>query len=200
MKISRFIILVTILLLCSCLPKKPETPLTSMPAGPLLEVLERHQQSFASLKSVARLEIIKRGHKRALDSVGIVIDGDTRLRMEAYGPLGQSLMALVWDGRDILLRMPGEEKVTRSGPAGLDKLFGKGLEPSELCAVLSGNIPGIASPPSALLLCGQQNDCTLELRYDDVIRRVFLNISSTGSNPGTPCSFPGTVSGRQACV
>lgn len=153
-----------------------------MPAGPMLQALERHRQSFASLKAVARLEVIKRGRKRALDTVGIVIDGDRRLRMEAYGPLGQSLMAFVWDGRDVLLRMPGEEKVTRSGPAGLEKLFGKGLEPSELCVVLSGNIPGTALPSSALLQCGQENDCTLELRHDDFLRRIFLKNPSTGSS------------------
>jgi hypothetical protein len=181
-KISKSVILVTILLICSCLPKKPEIPLTSVPAGPLLESLEHHQRSFASLKAVARLEVIKRGRKRALDSVGIVIDGDRRLRMEAYGPLGQSLMAFVWNGRDVLLRMPGEERVTRSGPAGLERLFGKGLEPSELCSVLSGNIPGMASSTSSLLRCGQENDCTLELRHDDLLRRVFLNYSSTGSS------------------
>jgi len=181
-KISRLVILGIILLLCSCLPKKPETPLTPVPAGPLLKVLEHRQLSFESLKAVARLEVVKRGRKRTLDSVGIVIDGDKRLRMEAYGPLGQSLMAIVWDGRDVLLRMPGQEKVTRSGPAGLEKLFGKGLEPSELCTVLSGNIPVTASPSSALLLCGQDNDCTLELRHDDIIRRVFLNNPSTGSS------------------
>ena len=182
MKISRLIVLGIMLLLSSCLPKKPETPLTPMPAGPLLEVLERHQQSFVSLKGVARLEVTKRGRKRSLDSVGIVIDGNKRLRMEAYGPLGQSLMAFVWDGQDVLLRMPGQEKVTRSGPAGLEKLFGKGLEPSELCTVLSGNIPGTPSPSSALLLCGPDNDCTLELRHNDLIRRVFLNNPSPGSD------------------
>jgi outer membrane lipoprotein-sorting protein len=180
-KISRLIAPVTILLLFSCFPKKPEIPLTTVPAGPLLNALERHRQSFASLKAVARLEVSKRGRKRALDTVGIVIDGDKRLRMEAYGPLGQSLMAFVWDGRDVLLRLPGKEKVTRSGPAGLEKLFGKGLEPSELCSVLSGNIPDIVLPSSALLLCGVENDCTLELRRGDLIRRVVLYYSSAGS-------------------
>ena len=182
MKISRLIHLCTILFLCSCLPKKPEISLTSLPAGPLLDYLERHEQSFVTLRAIARLEVVKRGRKRALDSVGIVIDGDKRLRMEAYGPLGQSLMAFVWDGRYVLLRMPGEEKVTRSGPEGLEKLFGKGLEPSELCTVLSGNIPGIISGSAAVLRCGQENDCTLELRHDDLIRRVFLKKPSSGSS------------------
>jgi len=153
-----------------------------MPSGPLLEALERHRQSFSSLKAMARLEVIRRGRKRALDAVGIVIDGNKRLRMEAYGPLGQSVMAFVWDGRDVFLRMPGEEKVTRSGPAGLEKLFGKGIEPSELCTVLAGNIPGTTSPYSALLQCGQENNCTLELRRDDVLRRIFLKNYSTDSS------------------
>ncbi len=183
MKIFRLIVLVAIPILFSCLPKKPEIPLTAVPAGPLLEALERHRQSFASLKAVARLEVSKRGRKRALDTVGIVIDGERRLRMEAYGPFGQSLMAVVWDGRDVLLRLPGEEKVTRSGPAGLEKIFGKGLEPSELCALLSGNVPGpgTASPSTDLLLCGQESDCTLELRTGDFIRRIVVKNFYTGS-------------------
>jgi outer membrane lipoprotein-sorting protein len=176
------IVLITTLLLFSCLPKKPGPPMTAVPAGPLLKALEQHRQSFASLKAVARVDVIKRGRKRSLDTVGIVIDRERRLRMEAYGPLGQSLMAVVWDGQDVLLRLPGEEKATRSGPAGLEKLFGKGLEPSELCAVLSGNIPETAPSSTATLLCAQEQDCTLELRDGNMIRRVLLKYPTSGSN------------------
>jgi hypothetical protein len=181
-KISRFVVLVTILLLFSCLPKKPETSLTPVPAGPVLDALVRHRQSFSSLKAVASLEVSKRGRKRAFDTVGIVIDEEKRLRIEAYSPLGQSLMAFVWNGRDVLLRLPGREKVTRSGPAGLEKLLGKGLGPSDLCAVLSGNLPDTALASSAVLRCGAENDCILELRRGDLIRRVVLSYSPTSSN------------------
>jgi hypothetical protein len=179
-KIARFIVPVTILLLFSCLPKKPEIPLVPVPAGPLLHSLERHRQAFASLKAVASLEVSKRGRKRSFDTVGIVIDGDKRLRMEAYGPLGQSLMAIVWDGRDVLLRLPGKEKITKLGATGLEKFFGKGLEPSELCDVLSGNVPDIAIQSSSLLLCSAENDCTLELRRGNLARRVVLTYSPSG--------------------
>jgi len=181
-KTSRLIVLVVIPFLFSCIPKKPEVPLTAVPAGPLLQALERHRQSFVSLKAVARVEIIKRGRRRTLDTVGIVIDGLKRFRMEAYGPLGQSIMAIVWDGQDVLLRMPGEDKVTRTGPAGLGRLLGKGLEASDLCAVLSGNIPDAAPSSSATLLCGQERDCTLEMRSGDMIRRVLLQYPPTGSD------------------
>ncbi len=156
--------------------------MTAVPAGPLLQALERHRQSFVSLKAVARVEIIKRGRRRALDTVGIVIDGQKRFRMEAYGPLGQSIMAIVWDGQDVLLRMPGEDRVTRTGPAGLGRLLGKGLEAPDLCAVLSGNIPDAALSSSATLRCGQESDCTLELRSDDVVRRVLLRYPAAGSD------------------
>ena len=75
-----------------------------------------------------------------------------------------------------MTRSPGQ------GPAGLGRLLGKGLEASDLCAVLSGNIPDAAPSSSATLLCGQERDCTLELRSDDVIRRVLLRYPATGSD------------------
>ena len=155
--------------------------MTDVPAGPLMHELEQHRQSFLSMKAVGRVEIEKRGRKRTFDTVGVVVDGQRRLRMEAYGPLGQSLMAVVWDGTDVLYRPPGEDKVVREGPAGLERLFGRGLEPPELCAVLSGNIPAPAKDVRVSQQCGQNGACVLELRNDDLTRRVQV-------------SYPGPVS------
>lgn len=180
MKTAGLIVLITLPLLVACLPKKAETPMTAVPARPLLQELERHRQSFSSLKAVAVVEIVKRGRKRTFDSVGIVIDHQRRLRMEAYGPLGQSLMAVVWDGRDILLRLPDEDKVVRTGPAGLERLLGQGLEASELCAILSGNVPETAGAASARLLCGNGGTCVLELSNNDILRRVQVSYAVAG--------------------
>ena len=52
----------------------------------------------------------------------------------------------------------------------------------DLCAVLSGNIPGAASSASAALRCGEERDCTLEIQSDEVTRRVLLRYPPAGSN------------------
>jgi outer membrane lipoprotein-sorting protein len=180
-KKAGLIALIIIPLLFACAPKKTDIPMTALPADPLLQALDRHRRSFTGLKAIASVEIVKRGRKRTLDTVGVVVDGQQRLRVEAYGPMGQSLMAIVWDGRDILLRLPEEEGVVLPGSAGLERLFGEGLEASELCALLSGNIPG-AGESAALLLCGQNGDCLLEMRSGDLLRRV--RVSPLAEGPG----------------
>jgi outer membrane lipoprotein-sorting protein len=174
-KTARFIILIVIPFLFACFPKKPELPLSAVSAEPVLQALERHRQSFSGLKAVASVEVAKGGRKRILDTVGIVVDDERRLRIEAYGPLGQSLSAIVWDGREILMRRPGEDRVVRPGPKGLERLFGQGVEASELCALLAGNIPGTGDAAAARLLCGKDGMCVLELQTDDGIRQVRVS-------------------------
>ncbi|HSB34337.1 MAG TPA: hypothetical protein VLG39_07765 [Nitrospirota bacterium] len=181
MKTARFITLIVIPLLFACSPKKPEMPLSEMPAEPVLQALERHRQSFSGLKAVASVEVARGNRKRTLETVGIVIDGERRLRIEAYGPLGQSLSAIVWDGREILMRRPGEDKVVRPGPKGLERLFGQGVEASDLCAMLSGNIPKTGDAADASLLCGKDGMCVLELRTDDAVRQVRVSTPPAGA-------------------
>ena len=168
-------------LLFACFPKKPEIPLSAVSAEPVLQALERHRQSFSGLKAVANVEVAKGSRKRTLDTVGIVVDDERRFRIEAYGPLGQSLSVIVWDGREILMRRPGEDKVVRPGPKGLERLFGQGVEASELCALLTGNIPGTDSAAAARLLCGKDGMCVLELRTDDDVRQVRVFTPPAGS-------------------
>jgi hypothetical protein len=177
-KTSRFIALIAIPLLFACAPKKPEIPLTEVPAGPLLHALEQRQRSFAGLKAIASIEVVKRGRKRTLENVGIVLDSQRRLRMEAFGPLGESLLAFVWDGREMALRLPENDRVVRQGPEGLERLLGEGLEVQELCALLSGNLPISAWSSDARLFCGQGGECMLELSYGDTVRRVGVIVSA----------------------
>jgi hypothetical protein len=176
-KTSRLVALIIVPLLFACAPKKPEIPMTEVPARALLDTLELRRQSFKGLKAVASVEIVKHGRKRTLENVGIVLDGQRRLRMEAYGPLGQTVMALVWDGRDILLRLPDSGKVLRPGQAGLDQLLGEGLDIQELCAVLSGTIPAPVHPYEASQRCAQNGECVLEIRHDDNVRRIEVAAS-----------------------
>ena len=170
MKTSRFIALILIPLLFACAPKKPESPMIEVPAGPLLHALEQRRQSFGSLKAVASVELTARGRKRAFDTVGVVLDGQRRFRMEGYGPLGQTIMVLVWDGRNVLLRLPDSDRVEQQ--AGLEQLLGEGVDARELSAALSGNIPEPERPCDAAQRCAQSGECVLELRCEDTVRRI----------------------------
>ena len=196
MKTSRLFALIVIPLLFSCLPKKPEIPMVEVPAGPLLQALEQRRQSFAGLKAMASIDVVKRGGKRTLENVGIVLDGVRRFRIEAFGPLGQSALALVWDGRELFARLPGNDGVVRQGPAGLERLLGEGLEVQELCAILSGNTPLIAQPSEARLFCGQNGDCMLELSQGDSVRRIRVQLPSKPGNMPKPVSQELYRSGR----
>jgi outer membrane lipoprotein-sorting protein len=183
-KTSVVISLLSLLVLVSCVPKKQEFGGTEVPPGPMLQALEQRRQSFSGLKALASMQVVKRGSKRALDTVAIVLDAQKRLRMEGFGPLGQSLLALVWDGREVLLRMPGSDKVTKAGQAGLERLFGRGLEIQELCAILSGNIPELIQPYEAGLVCGRNDECVLDVRRGDQVRRVRISYSASDAGQG----------------
>jgi hypothetical protein len=180
-KIVRTLLFAVLTLLFACLPKQPEIPLTEVPAGPLLQALEQRRQSFAGLKAVAGIEAVRKGRKRAFDNVGIVLASQDRLRIEAYGPLGQSLLALVWDGRDVLLRLPEQDRVVRPGAAGLERLFGAGLEVQELCSALAGNIPPVPASAAVSAACGRGELCELKIRQGDLVRRVQVLSHPSGS-------------------
>ena len=182
MKTFRSAIVFAVLsLLFACLPKQPEIPLTEVPAGPLVQALEQRRQSFAGLKAVASVEAVRKGRKRAFDNVGIVLASQDRLRIEAYGPLGQSLLALVWDGREVLLRLPGQDRVVRPGAIGLERLFGAGLDVQELCAALAGNVPAVPVSATVSAACGRGDLCELTIRQGDLVRRVQVVNHPSGS-------------------
>jgi len=178
------IVFAVLSLLFACLPKQPEIPLlTEVPAGPLVQALEQRRQSFAGLKAVAGLEAVRKGRKRAFDNVGIVLASQDRLRIEAYGPLGQSLLALVWDGREVLLRLPGQDRVVRPGAVGLERLFGVGLEVQELCSALAGNIPSVPESAAVSAACDGGGLCELTILQGDLVRRVQVVNHPSGSGP-----------------
>ncbi len=183
MSAFRLLALIALLLLFACAPRKPEIFTISVPAGPILHHLEQRRDSFFSLKAIARVEIDKRGRKRTFESVGVVVDDQRRFRLEAYGPLGQSLMAVVWNGEDVLIRIPDEDKVVRTGPAGLEKLLGQGLVPREVCAALSGNIPEAGLSVAASQRCSQAGDCIIELSLPnkESVRRIQISHAVSGS-------------------
>jgi len=171
-KASLFAVLLLILLVFACAPKKPDIPLTEVPAGPLVQALDQRHRSLHGLKALASIVVQKWGKKRVLENVGVVLDGHCRFRMEAYGPLGQTIMVFIWDGRTLLLRQPDSDRVERQGEDGFSRIFGQGLSVREFCAILSGNLPALARPYRAVQLCGQNGECILEISRGDSVRRM----------------------------
>jgi hypothetical protein len=171
-KAHRLIALLVVLFLFSCLPKKIEIPGTEVPAGPLVRALEAQRRSFTGLRAIASVEVVRRGKKRNFETVGIVLDAQRRLRVEVFGPLGQSLIALVWDGNDVMLRMQDDDRIRRPGQAGIEKLLGMNVEAKDLCAIFSGTIAEITRPLDARVFCTQNNTCVVELPEPDAVRRI----------------------------
>ncbi len=179
MKPARVIPFVIIPLLVACAPKQPEISLPAIPARPLIEALEQRRMAFAGLTAVASADAVRSGRKRSYDTVGIVIDGQRRLRVEAYGPLGQSLLSLVWDGAETLLRLE-DGRVVRPGPAGLERVLGMAIEGGELCAILTGNIPEGVSASAAEAFRNNDGSALVVLRQGRSERRISVILPEAG--------------------
>jgi hypothetical protein len=175
--------LVIIPFLFACFPKKPEISLPAAPPLPLMQALERRSQMFAGLKAVASVETVRNGRKRSYDTVGIVIKDQQRLRVEAYGPLGQSLVTLVWDGVDVLLRLE-DGRVLTPGQAGLERVLGVAIDAGELCAVLTGNLPATSPSEEARAFQAPDGSFVVELGSGDLVRRLYVLLSDPDPGQG----------------
>ncbi len=182
MKLLRLILLLGVPLLVSCAARLPEIPMREVPAGPLVQALERRAHSFSSLKSVATLELARKDRRRFFENAGVLVKGRDRFLIEAYGPLGQTAAAVLWDGRDVILDMEGTRRVLPGG-AGLERLLGSQVDPADLADVLAGNIPGMARATSAKLRCAETGACLLELDAGDQLVRVR---PAGGGDPARP--------------
>ncbi len=179
--LSLILIAVFSLSFSGCAVKKPEINLPEAPAGELVRALELRRLSFSGLKAVASAQVVRKGRKRSYDTVGVVLEAQRKFRIEAYGPLGQSLLVLVWDGKEPLLRLSGQDAVMRPGPFALERLLGVGMEMGDLCAVLSGNVPD-AVAAGAKAFCGQDGSCVVELRHGEIVRRAWMKRSQSGAS------------------
>jgi hypothetical protein len=170
-------VLIVVPLLTACHPKPPEiTGMSAVPAGPALRAIEDRQRAFSALQAVGSLEVITGGSRRAFDSVGVVVDGQRRFRIEAYGPLGQSIAAIVWNGTGVQMRAPGEDRIIGTGPEGLERLFGRGVSASELASLLSGNSSPTDLGAPAGAYCEPAAECIVDLRNGEALRRVQLSL------------------------
>jgi outer membrane lipoprotein-sorting protein len=161
-------------LLFSCAPSLPEIPMTEVPAAPLVQELENRRGSFTGLKAAARVQTERRGRKRVYESVAVLLQGQSKFRIEGYGPIGEPVFDALWDGKDLMLRMPGEADLVRTGPWAFERLIGFSLAPPELAAVLSGNVPPTRKGDESRAACSADGRCMVDLRTADGRLRVRI--------------------------
>jgi hypothetical protein len=182
-KIFRFFVLITILFLFSCFPKKPEIPGTRVPAGPFFLALEQQRKAVDTFTAIASVDVVRGAKKRSYDTVGIVFDARRRLRVEAFGPLGQSIVALVWDGQEVLVRLQ-DDGIKKPGQAGIERLLGIRMDAKELCAVLTGTVAEMAASQDAQAFCVQDGACVIVLRENEneLVRYVHVLHAASSSS------------------
>lgn len=183
MKTSRLVLLFFLLLLGACAPRRPEFPAPEVPAEPLLRALKERSSAFLSLRATASAYAYRNGRRVGFENVGVIVKSRERFRIDAYGPLGQPLLEIAWDGSAVQVRQYGEPVLLRPG-AGLERYLGADVEPGELCAILTGNVPTEKSASGVHAFCGEEG-CALILEQDGLARRVRLapDSQSAGSAP-----------------
>jgi hypothetical protein len=134
------------------------------------------------MKAVARVETERKGKKRVYESVAILQQRFDKLRVEGYGPMGESVFALVWDGTNVLVRKAGESEPMNVGQFGLERILGVSLSPADLCSILSGNIPNISDASGASVRCAPAGWCLMDLHQGDQHWKV--KIEPTGGAKG----------------
>jgi outer membrane lipoprotein-sorting protein len=178
-----------LLFLPACHVTPPEFPVHEVPAGPFIEKLAERRESFEGMKAVARVEIERKGRKRAYESVAVLQKGFRKLKVEAYGPLGQPLVALLWDGTSVLVRKAGEADPLNVGQFGLERVLGLQVVPADLCALLTGNAPAVPGGAVARAGCNDDDRCVVDFQHDDLRWRVLF-LPSTG-DPATDPAVAG---------
>ena len=163
-----------LLIIPACHVAPPEFPVHEVPAGPLVEKLAERREAFAGMKAVARVEIERKGRIRVYESVAFLQQGFRKLKVEAYGPLGESLVALLWDGTNVLIRKPGETEPLNVGQFGLERVLGLQVVPADLCALLTGNAPAVPAGAAARAGCNDDGRCVIDLQRGDLRWRVLF--------------------------
>ncbi len=162
--------------LAACRPSLPDPGMPEAPAETLVQQLDSRRTGFSSLNALGGLRLERKGKKRAFDTVGVLVDGDRRLKIEAYGPLGEPLITLLWLGEGPLLSIRGEKAVNAAGPV-MDRLLGMSIDVKELAALLSGNVPRCAVAGGVRAFCGKTGFCVVETKQGGLVRRSWMDMS-----------------------
>ncbi len=180
--IAALILSLAALAAAACAPRGPGIALPEVPADPFVRALEQRRQAFPGLKALAAVQVARKDRKRAFDTVGVLLESQRRLRMEAFGPFGESLLVLAWDGSDLQLLLAGETEARKPGQFGLDRILGAGVQPAELSSILSGNVPAPSGEETVKAYCGREGLCAVEFRSGDRARRAWLDGPAAGGS------------------
>jgi len=119
-------LLFPLLLLAACAPRPtavpppPPTALPAVPAGKLVERVEKSGRDIQTLRGLAHARITTADKTVNVTQVLLAAAPD-RLRTETLSPFGSPLMILATDGTDLSVFLPGEGRFL-SGPASADNL------------------------------------------------------------------------------
>jgi hypothetical protein len=159
-------------LLSACHVTPPGVPLSDVPSDPFVQALQQRRSSFTAMKGIARIESDHRGRTHAYESVAIILKGQERFRVEGYGPMGEAIFTVMWDGTDIFLKRAEDERARKTGQFGFERMLGVSLSPSDLCAILSGNMPAVPADAATSAQCSQAGWCIVTFLHDDLQWKV----------------------------
>lgn len=166
------VLAIFILLPAACRPGGPDIGLPEVPAHDLVSALKQRERAFSTLSAVAGVQVERNGRRRAFDTAGILLDDGKRLKIEAYGPLGDPLFTILWTDQAPLVRVGGGGNAVNMG-IGMERILGMDMDKEELSAVLSGHIPAKAFSSQSRAFCGPA-ECIVEFLDGDNVRRVYL--------------------------
>lgn len=169
-------LVIFILLPAACRPGRPGISLPEVPAHDLVSALEKRERAFSTLSAVASVQGERKGRRRSFETTGILLDDGKRLKIEAYGPMGDPLVTILWTDQAPVVRVAGQVNAVNMG-IGMERVLGIDIDKEELSAILSGNIPSKAFSSRSRAFCGPA-ECIVEFFGKDDVRHMHL-IAST---------------------
>jgi len=182
----------SLVLLSACSQRRGveiELPSQEVPSPPYLQAIDARRQAFASLEAVAHVQARRSGKKQSFESVAILVRAHEKLKVEAYGPTGQPVLELLWNGNDVLVWRPDDSGLVSFRGSDLTQPIGVALAAEDLGALLSGNTPEIPEGTNARTYCGSDDRCVVVFRKGDRRWLVQVKALKTGSSDAAVTAF-----------